>query len=78
MSEAALWAALIAQIAWWFFAIPTRDPAWGTIHTCFFGICGNFCSNPFYVNFGETLNSGGVDFVYAQTCDAFGQIETED
>lgn len=42
------------------------------------GIHGNFYSNPFYVNFGETLNSGGIDFVYAQTCDAFGQIETED
>ena len=42
------------------------------------GIHGNFYSNPFYVNFGRTLNSGGIDFVYAQTCDAFGQIETED
>ncbi|MBQ9002717.1 MAG: alpha/beta fold hydrolase [Eggerthellaceae bacterium] len=40
------------------------------------GIHGNFYSNPFYVNFGETLNKGGVDFVYAQTCDAFGQIPT--
>lgn len=42
------------------------------------GIHGNFYSNPFYVNFGETLNSGGIDFAYAQTCDAFGRIETED
>ncbi|MBO7702756.1 MAG: alpha/beta fold hydrolase [Eggerthellaceae bacterium] len=42
------------------------------------GIHGNFYSNPFYVNFGETLNSGGIDFAYAQTCDAFGQIETQD
>ncbi|MBQ3301419.1 MAG: alpha/beta hydrolase, partial [Eggerthellaceae bacterium] len=42
------------------------------------GIHGNFYSNPFYVNFGETLNSGGIDFVYAQTCDAFGKIETRD
>lgn len=40
------------------------------------GIHGNFYSNPFYVNFGETLNAGGIDFVYAQTCDAFGQIAT--
>ena len=30
------------------------------------------------MNSGETLNSGGIDFVYAQTCDAFGQIETTD
>lgn len=42
------------------------------------GIHGNFYSNPFYVNFGETLNSDGIDFAYAQTCDAFGQIETTD
>ena len=39
------------------------------------GIHGNFCSNPFYYNFGDTLNSGGIDFIYAQTCDAFGKIE---
>ena len=38
------------------------------------GIHGNFYSNPFYVNFGETLSSAGIDFIYAQTRDAFGQI----
>lgn len=40
------------------------------------GIHGNFCSNPFYVNMGQTLNAGGIDFVYAQTCDAFSRIQT--
>ena len=40
------------------------------------GIHGNFYSNPFYFNIGETLSSNGIDFVYAQTNDAFGQIET--
>ncbi len=40
------------------------------------GIHGNFYSNPFYYNIGETLNAGGMDFLYAQTNDAFGQIET--
>ena len=25
------------------------------------GIHGNFYSNPFYVNFGETLNAAGID-----------------
>ncbi len=40
------------------------------------GIHGNFYSNPFYYNFGETLNGGGIDFVYAQTNDAFNRIET--
>ena len=40
------------------------------------GIHGNFFSNPFYVNFGETLNAAGIDFMYAQTCDAFGRIPT--
>ncbi|MBQ8708078.1 MAG: alpha/beta fold hydrolase [Succinivibrionaceae bacterium] len=40
------------------------------------GIHGNFRSNPFYYNIGETLNGGGYDFVYAQTCDAWGSIRT--
>lgn len=40
------------------------------------GIHGNFYSNPFYFNIGETLSSHGIDFVYAQTNDAFGQIQT--
>lgn len=40
------------------------------------GIHGNFYSNPFYYNVGYTLNSAGIDFVYAQTNDAFGQIRT--
>jgi len=40
------------------------------------GIHGNFYSNPFYYNIGDTLNAGGIDFIYAQTCDAFGQIRT--
>ncbi|MBR0097875.1 MAG: DUF1749 domain-containing protein [Synergistaceae bacterium] len=40
------------------------------------GIHGNFCSNPFYYNIGDTLNAGGFDFIYAQTNDAFSQINT--
>lgn len=40
------------------------------------GIHGNFYSNPFYYNIGDTLNSDGIDFIYAQTNDAFGQIPT--
>ena len=40
------------------------------------GIHGNFCSNPFYYNIGDTLSGHGIDFIYAQTCDAFGEIET--
>lgn len=40
------------------------------------GIHGNFYSNPFYYNLGDTLNAAGIDFVYAQTNDAFGQIKT--
>ena len=39
------------------------------------GIHGNFYSNPFYYNFGYTLNKGNIDFIYAQTCDAFGKIK---
>lgn len=40
------------------------------------GIHGNFYSNPFYFNIGETLSKNGIDFIYAQTNDAFGEIET--
>ena len=40
------------------------------------GIHGNFYSNPFYYNIGDTLNAGNIDFIYAQTNDAFGQIRT--
>ena len=40
------------------------------------GIHGNFYSNPFYYNFGDTLNRGNIDFIYAQTNDALGKIDT--
>lgn len=40
------------------------------------GVHGNFYSNPFYINIGQTLNKNGIDFLYAQTRDAFGQIES--
>ncbi|AXQ77881.1 DUF1749 domain-containing protein [Streptococcus chenjunshii] len=41
------------------------------------GIHGNFYSNPFYVTIGKTLAEAGIDFVYAQTNDAFNEIETK-
>lgn len=47
-----------------------------TVVVAITGIHGNFHSNPFYYVFGDTLNAAGVDFVYAQTCDAFGAIRT--
>lgn len=40
------------------------------------GIHGNFYSNPFYYNFGETLSKNSIDFIYAQTNDAFNRIDT--
>lgn len=40
------------------------------------GIHGNFYSNPFYFNIGETLSNNQIDFLYAQTNDAFSQIKT--
>lgn len=40
------------------------------------GIHGNFYSNQFYFNIGDTLSSNGIDFIYAQTCDAFSEIKT--
>ena len=47
-----------------------------TVAIAITGIHGNFYSNPFYYNFGNTFNSAGIDFIYAQTNDAFGQIRT--
>ena len=47
-----------------------------TVMIAITGIHGNFYSNPFYYNIGDTLNDGGIDFIYAQTNDAFGQIQT--
>ena len=52
-----------------------KEPA-GTVVVAITGIHGNFISNPFYYNIGNTLNRGEVDFIYAQTCDAFGRIRT--
>ncbi|QGA58904.1 alpha/beta fold hydrolase (plasmid) [Klebsiella pneumoniae] len=39
------------------------------------GVHGNFYSNPFYYTIGDTLSIAGIDFIYAQTRDAFGQME---
>lgn len=47
-----------------------------TVMIAITGIHGNFYSNPFYYNIGDTLNKGNIDFIYAQTNDAFGQIKT--
>lgn len=53
-------------------------PAQGadTVVIAITGIHGNFYSNPFYYNIGNTLSANGIDFIYAQTNDAFGEIET--
>lgn len=40
------------------------------------GVHGNFYSNPFYYNIGDTLADNDIDFLYAPTRDAYGQIET--
>lgn len=47
-----------------------------TVMIAITGIHGNFYSNPFYYNIGDTLNGADIDFIYAQTNDAFGQIRT--
>lgn len=48
-----------------------------TVLICITGIHGNFYSNPFYYNIGDTLPGAGIDFIYAQTNDAFGAIRTQ-
>lgn len=47
-----------------------------TVMIAITGIHGNFYSNPFYYNIGNTLSDSNIDFIYAQTNDAFGEIET--
>lgn len=53
---------------------PAQDA--DTVVIAITGIHGNFYSNPFYYNIGNTLSAHGIDFIYAQTNDAFGEIET--
>jgi len=57
-------------------AIFTSTQRSDTVLITITGIHGNFYSNPFYVNIGETLNQNGIDFIYAQTNDAFSEIPT--
>lgn len=47
-----------------------------TVMIAITGIHGNFYSNPFYYNIGDTLNGGDIDFIYAQTNNAFSEIPT--
>ncbi|WP_287770711.1 alpha/beta fold hydrolase [Megasphaera sp.] len=47
-----------------------------TVMIAITGIHGNFYSNPFYYNIGHTLNGGDIDFIYAQTNNAFSKIQT--
>ena len=55
---------------------PRQERTTDTVMIAITGIHGNYYSNPFYYNIGDTLNAGGIDFIYAQTNDAFGQIQT--
>ena len=47
-----------------------------TVMIAITGIHGNFYSNPFYYNIGDTLNGGDIDFIYAQTNNAISEIPT--
>ena len=55
---------------------PEEKKTADTVMIAITGIHGNFYSNPFYYNIGDTLNGSGIDFIYAQTNDAFGRIKT--
>ena len=55
---------------------PEENHSADTVMIPITGIHGNFYSNLFYYNIGDTLNSDNIDFIYAQTNDAFGQMET--
>ena len=51
----------------------TKNP--DTVLIAITRIHGNFYSNPFYYNFGHTLNKENIDFIYTQTCDAMGRVK---
>ncbi|RRK11458.1 alpha/beta fold hydrolase [Lactiplantibacillus garii] len=53
-----------------------KAPRATTVLVAITGVHGNFYSNPFYVNIGKTLMAAGIDFIYAQTRDAFSQVES--
>ncbi|MBQ6518796.1 MAG: DUF1749 domain-containing protein [Anaerolineaceae bacterium] len=55
---------------------PEEQKTADTVMIAITGIHGNFYSNPFYYNIGDTLNNSGIDFIYAQTNDAFDRIQT--
>ncbi len=55
---------------------PQKERSADTVMIAVTGIHGNFYSNPFYYNIGDTLNASGIDFLYAQTNDAFDHIRT--
>ena len=58
------------------FAETSKSDAVDTVVIAITGIHGNFYSNPFYFTFADALNAAGIHFVYAQVCDAFGEIRT--
>ena len=47
----------------------TKNP--DTILISITGIHGNLFTNKFNYNFGQILNKGNIDFIFAQTCDTF-------
>ena len=55
---------------------PEKKKTADTVMIAITGIHGNFYSNPFYYNIGDTLNKDNIDFIYAQTNDAFSEIKT--
>lgn len=55
---------------------PEKNKTADTVMIAITGIHGNFYSNPFYYNIGDTLNKDNIDFIYAQTNDAFSEIKT--
>ena len=40
------------------------------------GIHGNYFTNYFYCNIGDKLATEDIDFIYAETCNAFPRLET--
>lgn len=56
--------------------ITPKETTADTVVIAITGIHGNFYSNPFYYNIGQTLSAANIDFIYAQTNNAFPKIQS--
>ena len=67
ISAWALWSVLVAQIAWWFFAVPAMDPVMGNFWTYLFGVAATAVSIGCLVVFYRRKKEEAEAVVLAET-----------